>query len=371
MRSPLSALPRRQRSVSATGNGAQRRPTLRHVSGLATAAMLLTGFVIPVNFVTEEPGPTFNTIGDYEGKQLIDIEGTKTYGVSGNLDMTTVSVAGGPNTHLGALQALGTWLQPNTTVLPSDLLYSHTVTSQEVREQNTADMSDSQEIAQAAALNYLKKPVTEKLTVTGVVKDGASVGKLQEGDVLQKIDSTSITAFGQISDVLGKTKDQPVTVTVLRDGKTVTEKITPKLNTSNNQYLLGVSIKRHYNFPFTVKYGLEEVGGPSAGMMFSLGIIDELTPGDMTGGKHFAGTGTIESDGTVGPIGGIAQKMVGARQSGATIFLAPSDNCDEVVDHVPDGMSVIKVSKLSDAVDAVTEVGKGKDPASLPTCTAE
>ena len=103
----------------------------------------------------------------------------------------------------------------------------------------------------------------------------------------------------------------------------------------------------------------------------SLGIIDELTEGKMTGGVHFAGTGTIESNGDVGSIGGIAQKMVGAKDAGATVFLAPADNCDEVVGHIPDGLSVVKVSNLTEAADAVKKIGAGEDPSTFPTCTAE
>ena len=92
-----------------------------------------------------------------------------------------------------------------------------------------------------------------------------------------------------------------------------------------------------FKFPFDVKISLDKVGGPSAGMMFALGIVDTVTPGDLTGGKHVAGTGTITPDGAVGPIGGIGQKMVGARSGGATMFLAPAANCDDVVGHIPDG----------------------------------
>jgi PDZ domain-containing protein len=101
--------------------------------------------------------------------------------------------------------------------------------------------------------------------------------------------------------------------------------------------------------------------------MFALGIIDKLTPGDLTGGKKIAGTGTIDPDGVVGPIGGIRQKLVGARDAGARYFLAPADNCSEVVKHIPDGLTVVKVATLNAARDAVTAIAAGKAD-TLPGC---
>ena len=155
---------------------------------------------------------------------------------------------------------------------------------------------------------------------------------------------------------------------VEREGKQISQTITPKDN-GEGRFILGVMLKYLFTFPFEVQIALEKVGGPSAGLMFSLGIIDTVTPGDLTGGKHVAGTGTISPDGMVGPIGGIGQKMLGARSSGATLFLAPAANCDEVVGHVPEGLQVVKVENLEQARDAVELAGSGQDTSGLPACT--
>lgn len=109
------------------------------------------------------------------------------------------------------------------------------------------------------------------------------------------------------------------------------------------------------------------VGGPSAGMMFALGTIDKLTPVNLANGKIIAGTGTISATGQVGKIGGIQLKMIGARNSGATWFLAPVGNCSSVVGHVPTGLHVVAVSNLTDAYNAVKAIGLGRG-AGLPTC---
>ena len=125
-----------------------------------------------------------------------------------------------------------------------------------------------------------------------------------------------------------------------------------------------------YDFPVQVKLELADVGGPSGGMMFALGIYDKLTPGQLTGGHDIAGTGTIDGAGVVGPIGGIQQKMFGAKKAGAQFFLAPKDNCSEVVGHIPAGLRVFKVTNFKDALTAVEAIGSGADLSALPTCTA-
>lgn len=112
---------------------------------------------------------------------------------------------------------------------------------------------------------------------------------------------------------------------------------------------------------------VEGIGGPSAGMMYALGLIDKLTAENESGGQTIAGTGTIDADGTVGAIGGIRLKMSGARRDGATWFLAPEENCDEVVGHVPEGLRDVRVSTLSEAYDALVAIGKGEGDG-LPHC---
>ncbi|MDF7664201.1 Lon protease [Bifidobacterium sp. ESL0763] len=118
-----------------------------------------------------------------------------------------------------------------------------------------------------------------------------------------------------------------------------------------------------------VSMHVDDIGGPSAGMMYALGVIDKLTPADETGGRVIAGTGTISKSGKVGQIGSIRLKMLGARRDGATWFLAPASNCDEVVGHVPAGLRDVRVSTLADAYKAVKAIGSGQGGL-LPHCTA-
>ena len=128
---------------------------------------------------------------------------------------------------------------------------------------------------------------------------------------------------------------------------------------------MGVEITEQYKFPFEVKISVGDIGGPSAGMMFALGIIDKLTHLSLTGGKFIAGTGEITPSGQVQPIGGIQQKMVGARNAGATIFLTPASNCADTKGAVPAGLRLVKVSTLTQAVDDLEAIKAGQP---VPSC---
>lgn len=121
----------------------------------------------------------------------------------------------------------------------------------------------------------------------------------------------------------------------------------------------------------TVKLNLASVSGPSGGLMFALGIIDKATPESLTGGKKIAGTGTISADGTVGPIGGIDFKMISAARSGDRYFLAPKENCDEVVGHIPTDLSVFAVRDIKDALEVLKVISADGDITKLPVCSAK
>jgi PDZ domain-containing protein len=168
--------------------------------------------------------------------------------------------------------------------------------------------------------------------------------------------------------VIEKTKAGAVLrVGLKRAGKALT--VAAKTTKSEGRTLLGITPGITFSMPFTVKIDTHDVGGPSAGTMFALGVYDSLTPGDLTGGKRIAGTGTIDPEtGDVGEIGGIAQKMIGAKNVGAQWFLAPVSNCADVVGHVPSGLHVVKISTLHQARLDVQAIAAGT-AASLPTCS--
>lgn len=120
-----------------------------------------------------------------------------------------------------------------------------------------------------------------------------------------------------------------------------------------------------------VTLALEKVGGPSGGLMFTLGIIDKLMPGSLTGGKRIAGTGTIEQLGVVGPIGGIRQKMISAARAGDRFLLAPKDNCNEIVGHIPLNLRVVPVANLDDSLKALDIISRDGNLGKLPVCSSK
>ncbi|MCB5281135.1 PDZ domain-containing protein [Arthrobacter sp. ES1] len=346
-----------------------KRSSAMFVSGLLALALGVTAVSLPVPYVVESPGPTFNTLGTDNGTPVISVTGHEAFPAKGNLDLTTVYVDGGPNGPVSVFEAFSAWLNGSKAVYPEELIFPKGVTKEQSQQESAVAMTTSQENAVAAALVELGIAFEQKLQVAGVPEGSASAGKLQNNDILVSVNGKPATALSAIQAELAAGDGAPVNVVVDRGGSNVTASITPS-KTSSGRFILGIMLQYKFTFPFDVKISLDQVGGPSAGMMFALGIVDTVTPGDLTGGKHIAGTGTITPDGAVGPIGGISQKMHGARSGGATLFLAPAANCDEVVGHIPAGLQVVRVETLADARHAVDVAASGTDMSGLPGCAS-
>jgi PDZ domain-containing protein len=339
------------------------------ISGLVLVILIALAAVLPVPFVVLSPGPTFNTIGEVDGRPLVEISDTTTYPTSGALDMTTIREEGEPRSPLTVYGALAAWVDPNRAVLPRELLYGDDETTDEVEQRNAVMFSTSQSNAIAAALNTIGEPVLEDVVVTAVIEGTPAYGVLNAGEQILAIDGNEVTSP---SDVVDAVRAQPIGSTlafaVLRDGEPTDVEVVSAANPDDPAVpYVGITVGVNYRAEFPIVFTLEDVGGPSAGMMFSLAIIDKLTPDDLTGGGHVAGTGTIDPAGQVGPIGGIRQKLAGARGSGATLFLMPKVHCEEAAGHHPDGLTVVPVETLQDSLDALTAWRAGE---SLPTCPA-
>ncbi len=342
---------------------------------IALVVLLVITF-LPTAYVIQRPGPVFNTLGtaaDANNKQvpLISISGAKTYPTAGTLDLLTVQVVGDRDRTPSWLELAAAWFDPSKAVLPIDAVFPQGQTTRQRDQESAEMMTDSQKEATAAALSHLGYRVTPRITVQGFTDASASADVLRKGDVITHADGTTITDVDTLRKVIAKADGAPVTMTVLRDGASTTVRVTPRKSTSagTTTWLIGVTLLTDFTFPIDVTLQLNNVGGPSAGMMFALGIIDTLTPGDLNGGKNVAGTGTIDAKGDVGAIGGIRQKMYGAKGAGAAYFLAPRSNCDEVVGHIPSGLRVFAVGTLDDSLHVLDALRTGSDIAALPTCT--
>ena len=336
------------------------------------ASVLLAALVamLPVPYVVLGKGPALDTLSAPDGQPLIEISGRTTYPTNGHLYLTTVSILGGPGRPMSAFPlatVLRAWIDPEQQVVPQEAVYPPGQTAQQADEETRQEMTDSQTSATAAALAELGIPV--QLSVGGIGSGAPSAATLKTGDVLVNVAGKAVTGYGPLRQALTGVKPGTAVPVVLRRAGHQQAVSVTTTRSDDGRTILGIEPK--FTFPFKVKIQIEHIGGPSAGTMFALGIIDKLTPGDLTGGQFVAGTGAISPDGTVGPIGGILEKMVGAHEAGARWFLAPADDCEEVVGHVPDGLRVVRISTLHDARLAVETIGAGGDAASrLPTCPA-
>jgi PDZ domain-containing protein len=343
---------------------------------VALIALVVLTF-LPTPYVIQRPGPVYNTLGtaaDQDGTQvpLIKVDGAETYETGGALDLTTVQVVGNRERTPSWFELALAWLDRSRAVVPLESVFPEGVTTEQRDERNATLMVDSQHEATAAALNELGYDTGAEVVVQDTVDDLPADGVLEPDDVITAIDGSPVTSAKQLKSAIQEAEGATVRLTVQRAGAEQTVELTPEEHTEGDTttWLIGVSLRTDYDFPIDVTIQLDNVGGPSAGMMFALGIIDTLTPGELNGGKEVAGTGTIEADGTVGPIGGIRQKLYGARDAGADYFLAPESNCDEVVGHVPYGLTVISTATLDDSLAALEVIADGGDVAALPTCEA-
>ncbi|ROS76869.1 PDZ domain-containing protein [Cellulomonas sp. PhB143] len=339
--------------------GPTPRSTTLGVALVVMLGLLAVMVLLPAPYAVRAPGPTENTLGTQDGKDLITISGAKTYPASGELRLTTVSVSGGPGYPAQAPAVVRGWLDAKDSVYPVEELFPPDESADQVAARNEADMVSSQESATVAALTEAGYDVPVTLTVQGTVPDSGADGVLEKGDVIVALDGEKIVTYQDLIDRLdATTPGDDVVVGVRRDG--AAKDVTVTTGGSDGRTVLGVLLGTDFDMPVDVDIQIGDIGGPSAGTMFALGIVDKLTPADEAGGKVIAGTGTMGVDGVVGPIGGIRQKLYGAQRDGAAWFLAPESNCDEVVGHVPPGLHVAAVGTLDEAVDAMTAIGSGK-----------
>lgn len=356
-----------------------RRVIVGWVSIGVAVVLALVLALAPAPFVIEQPGPVFNTLGtdqavgsqpSSDAKQLITIPGQKTYPTAGSLDLLTVSVVGNPDQRPSWWDIIRSWFDPSRAVQPIDEVFPPGTTTEQSNAANAALMVDSQQDAIAAALNQLGYRFPQNVEVKQLIPKTPAAEVLKTGDKITSVNGKTITSIAALrSAVSANGAGKAAEIGIVRGGVASTVAITPEK--TQGQVVLGIGAGMDYSFPFDVTIQLNNVGGPSAGQMFALGIIDKLTPGSLNGGTKIAGTGTIDNAGTIGPIGGIRQKMFAARDTGgARYFLAPASNCDEVTGHIPSGLHVFAVKTLADSLAVLKAVRSGSGTSGLPTCPA-
>ena len=336
----------------------------RGVTVLFGALLLLVlswqATVVKVPYVEMGPGPTYNTLGTDtgkpDGKPIINVSGVPVTQSKGQLRMTTVSV----QPELTLLDAMLGWWQDDRAVVPRELIYPPDRTERQVEDDNARDFQKSQTSAETAALRKLGYPV--RVTVSEVTEGFPARGQLMKDDIIKSIDGTPVTSVGKFTELeRAKPPETPRRVEFTRGTETKTVSLATKNGDDGNPNL-GVVVASKQPHPFELSIQLERIGGPSAGLMFTLGIIDTIQPDDLTGGLIIAGTGTIDEEGAVGPIGGIPQKLVAAKAVKAKVFLTPAANCAEAMANAQPGLPLIKVSNLDEALSALEALRAGRTP---------
>lgn len=324
-----------------------------------TAILSLPQLTVP--FAAEGPGPLFNVLSDVDGTDIINVEGehVDNQASKGQLSMTTVSV----HHNLTLPHALALWANSENDLVPIEAIFPPGISKDDVEQQNKMMFTESEANATSAALNELGLPT--KTVVAVVLKDSAADGELEVGDEIVKVGSDSVSRPEQVkAAVAGTTPGKSIELTVKRKDKELKKSIELRENKDMpGVSKLGIGMSAQPAGNTEVDYKLSGIGGPSAGLMLSLGVIDKLSPGDLTEGRKVAGTGTIDAAGRVGEIGGIKHKIRAARKDGAEMFFVPAGNCAEALAADAGSMRLVMVSELAGAVEAL------KDPAAAPSCS--
>jgi PDZ domain-containing protein len=349
----------------------------RRVGWLLLALTLFGVFglaVLPSPYVIERPGPVIDTLGtvtiDGEDVPLIQIPSQPTFESAGSLSLTTVNVFGNRDQAPSWFEVMQAWIDPSQSVVPIDAVFPPGISTEDRREQSRIDMENSQQEAIAAAMRAIGEPYESQLRVVDTLAGSPAEGVLEARDLIFSVNDEPVRDVTALrAAIAANGTDTPVELGIQRSGSDLAVEVTPILSEGETPVpVIGVLISGEYIFPFEVEIELENVGGPSAGMMFALGIIDTLTRDSLAGGEEVAGTGTISADGSVGPIGGIVQKMHGALGAGADWFLAPAANCSDVAGNIPNGIEVFAVSTLDDAIGVLQTIADDGDLTELARC---
>lgn len=357
-----------------TVNPAHRRLITLIMAFTIFLVLVLLGLFARVPYVGLTGGPTVNTLGEYKGQQVVTVTGPgiTQQETAGHLNLTTVSVVD----QITLFEALGLWGSGSYALAPREVYYPPTKSVEDVRSEQANLMMNSEENATAAALGYLRMPTA--VAVSSVADGSPADGIIADGDRIRAVNGTAVGNRQQLIDAIGALNPGDTASLALArvvDGRPVEETVEVVLGTRPDsggsdsgdgaeRGYLGIGGQLASADPeLDITFHVGEIGGPSAGLMLTLAVIDRISDGDLTHGKFIAGTGTIDPDGKVGAIGGITHKMRAARDAGAEYFFVPGENCGEAAGDTPSGLTLMKADTLADATAALDQLGEGKTPA--------
>ena len=340
------------------------------IVGVVLVGLVTAGLLVKLPYYTLSPGSSRAT------EPLISVEGAETFDAPGNVDFLTVSLR-----EATPVELLAAWINPAVDVKSRDEILG-TQSPEENRQVNLQMMSDSKDAATYQALHRLGYDIPTSGTgaVVARVEPGSPAdGKLKVGDVITSVNGKAVQLNSDLVSVIGAEPpgtELTMEVTTLdlpelqeagegtEPGQIRTVEVTLGARPDDPaKGFLGVStFTRDLTFDFPVQVTIDSgrVGGPSAGLAFTLGLLDVLTPDSITGGLRIATTGTMSLDGSVGPVGGVHQKVVAAKREGVELMLVPSSELDEARRYA-DGLRIEPVDDLDQALAVLATVGGGDD----------
>jgi PDZ domain-containing protein len=358
-------------AVSEKVTGMSRRTVSSLVASVLLVVLFFAAVSVPVPYVTMSPGPTVDVLAEARGEEIVQVEGHERYPTEGRLELTTIKITG-PDQEVSLLQALTAWFDDSRAVYPRSAFYAPDESEQDVETEGAVQMVSSQDTAVAVALTELGYELEQTIEVLAVTPDSPADGELEVRDQILSVNGRPVDSSVEVARLVRRTPEgEAATFVVRRDGRKQTVEVVPEPSEERPEVQrVGIVVGPSYEFPFDVSLNIDDrIGGPSAGLIFSLAVYDTLTPGSLTGGAAVAGTGTIAEDGTVGPIGGIQQKIIAAADSGAELFLVPPGNCESAAALGLDEeeMRLVKAPTMSSAVTSIKTYVEDPD-APLPSC---
>ncbi len=339
------------------------------VSAFVFVGLSILLVVVPVPFVSWSPGGTRDTLGNAGNEPIIRVSGIETFPTPGRLDMTIVSITPA-DARLSLPQALLSYWLPHRDALPRDSVYAPGKSAEEVESEDADMMETAQDDAVVAALRADGQPVTELPAVYSVTVGGPAHKRLLPGDLIVAVDGTATEDDDAVKELIRKHKvGEKVSFEVIRAKVPNTISVTTAESpTQADGPVVGITLGKGFRYTPDISFDFgQRIGGPSAGLVFALAIYDKITAGSLLEGKHVAGTGSISPDGNVGSIGGIQEKIAGAEKAGATAFLVPASNCQDLAGISTD-LTLIKVSTLKDAIAALEKLKNPAELGQLPHC---
>jgi PDZ domain-containing protein len=339
------------------------------VSALAFICMAVLLVIVPVPYVSWTPGGTRDTLGNVGNEPMIKVQGIDTYPTTGRLDMTIVAITPA-DARLSLPQALLAYWLPYRDTLPRDAVYAPGKSAEEVENEDADMMETAQDDAVVAALRAAGQPVAEMPAIFSVTVGGPAHKLLLPGDLVVSVDGITTPDVDAVAEQIRSQRiGEKVRFVVIRDKVQTDVTVTTVESTvQSNVPVVGISLATGYRYNPEISFDLgQQIGGPSAGLVFALAIFDKITDGPLLASRHFAGTGKITPNGDVQGIGGIQEKISAAQKAGAVGFFVPAANCRDL-EGVDTTMALIKVATLQDAIESVERLNMSGDPTTLPHC---